>query len=207
LAANPECGGMILLSAGRHDTTRGGGCGIHMISLPCLAIPSQIGVETQCSHKAPCFKKLHSPAEHRWKNIQSVLYNGKTVLLNAGDTKGAQRSIFDDGLDDGSFWIEIGRNLEAGERAFLADKYGHLAPEQRGVLVKRLSSITTGEMEPHYIMWYGFYEGHTGWRADPLAIAFIFGLRSLEELEQAFPGGLYEALTEHYSRTPAGSHR
>lgn len=139
-------------------------------------------------------------AEHRWKNIQSVLYHGKTVLLNAGDTKGGQRSIFDDSFDDGSFWIEIGRDLEAGEKAFLAEKYRHLTPEQREVMIKCLSSIFTGEMEPHYIMWYGFYEGHTEWRTDPLAIAFIFGLRSLEELEKAFPGRLYEVLTKHFSR-------
>ena len=139
-------------------------------------------------------------AEHRWKNIQSVLYHGKTVLLNAGDTKGVQLSIFADGFDNGSFWIEISRDLEAGEKAFLAAKYGHLTLEQRDVMVKRLSSIRTGEMEPHYIMWYGFYEGHTDWRTDPLAIAFIFGLRSLEELEKAFPGRLYEVLTKHFSR-------
>jgi len=142
-------------------------------------------------------------AEHRWENIRSVLYNGKTVRLNAGDTKGAQRSIFEDGFDDGSFWIEIERDLEAGEKTFLARKYRHLTPEQRAVLIKRLSSIRTGEMEPHYIMWYGFYEGHTSWRADPLAIAFIFGLRSLEELESALPGRLYEVLTEHFSAQPA----
>jgi len=49
-------------------------------------------------------------------------------------------------------------------------------------------------------MWYGFYEGHTQWRADPLAIAFIFGLRSLEALEKAFPGRLYQVMTKHFSR-------
>ena len=139
-------------------------------------------------------------AEHRWKNIQSVLYHGKTVLLIAGDTKGVQLSIFADGFDDGSFWIDISRELEAGEKALLASKYGHLTSEQRDVMIKCLCSIRTGEMEPHYIMWYGFYEGHTDWRADPLAIAFIFGLRSLEELEKSFPGKLYEVLTKHFSR-------
>jgi hypothetical protein len=139
-------------------------------------------------------------AEHRWKNIQSVLYHGKTVLLNAGDTKGAQRSIFEDGFDDASFWIEISRELAAGEKAFLAEKYRHLTSDQRDVMVKRLSSMRTGEMEPHYIMWYGSYEGHTDWRADPLAIAFIFGLRSLEELEKTSPGRLYEVMTKRFSR-------
>ena len=39
-----------------------------------------------------------------------------------------------------------------------------------------------------YIMCYGFYEGHTEYRTDPIAIVFIFGLRSIEEIEDAiFP--------------------
>jgi hypothetical protein len=141
-------------------------------------------------------------AEHRWQNMQSVLYHGKTVRLNAGDTKGAQISIFADSFDSGSFWIEISRDLEAGEKAFLASMYRHLPAEQRDVIIKRLSGMQIGEMEPHYIMWYGFYEGHTDWRADPLAIAFIFGLRSLEEIEKAFPGRLYEVLTKRFTREP-----
>ena len=67
-------------------------------------------------------------------------------------------------------------------------------------LVKRLSHILTGEMEPYYVMRYGFYEGHTAYRVDPIAIAFIFGLKSLEEIEMAFPGRLYEALTTHFTK-------
>jgi hypothetical protein len=55
-------------------------------------------------------------------------------------------------------------------------------------------------MQPHNIQWYGFYEGHTGWRADPIAIAFIFGFRTLEEIESAFPGRLDEVLTTHFTR-------
>jgi hypothetical protein len=55
-------------------------------------------------------------------------------------------------------------------------------------------------MEPHYSRWYGFYEGHTRWRTDPIAIAFIFGLRSLEEIEAAFPGRLPELLATHFAR-------
>ena len=46
-------------------------------------------------------------------------------------------------------------------------------------------------------MRYGFYESHTDYREGPLAIAFVFGLRRLEEIEAAFPGRLYEALTSH----------
>jgi hypothetical protein len=66
-------------------------------------------------------------------------------------------------------------------------------------LIGKLSHIMTGEMEPYYVMRYGFYEGHTGYRVDPIAIAFIFGLRSLDEIEIAFPGRLYEMLTMHFT--------
>jgi len=55
-------------------------------------------------------------------------------------------------------------------------------------------------MAPYYIMRYGFYEGHTGWRADPIVIAFIFGMKDLEEIDAAFDGKLYDALTKHFTR-------
>ncbi len=65
-------------------------------------------------------------------------------------------------------------------------------------LVRSLTRIRTGEMEPHYVMWYGFYEGLTPWRTDPVAIALIFGLRTLEEIEAAFPGRLYELMMTRF---------
>ncbi len=49
-------------------------------------------------------------------------------------------------------------------------------------------------MQPQYIMRYGFYEGHTFWRADPIAISFIFGFKSLEELDVIFEGKLFKTL-------------
>jgi hypothetical protein len=49
-------------------------------------------------------------------------------------------------------------------------------------------------------MRYGFYEGHTDYRADPVAISFIFGLRSLQEIEVAFKGNLNKVLTEHFKK-------
>lgn len=67
-------------------------------------------------------------------------------------------------------------------------------------LLKKLSHIHTGEMVPYYIMRYGFYEGHTDYRADPIAIAWIFGLRSLEQIEAAFSGRLDKVLTHHFTR-------
>jgi len=59
----------------------------------------------------------------------------------------------------------------------------------------KLGRIETGEMVPFYIMRYGFYEGHTAYRADPIAIAFIFGLRTLDEIQDTLDEDLYTLLT------------
>lgn len=40
----------------------------------------------------------------------------------------------------------------------------------------------------HHAVW--FYEGHTDYRSDPIAIAWIFGLRNIEQIEVAFDGGV-----------------
>lgn len=138
-------------------------------------------------------------ARHRWERCQTLLYNGHEVQVEAHDTKGGQESIFDDGLE-GAFRIEIRRPPTPDEEAFLRRKYGHLAPERWSLLLERLSSMQTGEIESHYVQWYGFYEGHTAWRVDPIAIAFVFGLRTLEQIDAAFPGRLDEALTAHFTR-------
>jgi len=55
-------------------------------------------------------------------------------------------------------------------------------------------------MAPYYIMRYGFYEGHTDYRADPIAIAWIFGLRNLEQIEAAFQGRLDVVMKHHFAR-------
>ena len=138
-------------------------------------------------------------ARHRWDRCQSLSYNGREVQVEAHDTKGVQESIFDDGLE-GYFHIEIRRPPTPEEEASLRRKYGHLPPERWALLVERLSVVQTGEIEPHYVQWYGFYEGHTEWRVDPVAIAFIFGLRTLDEIEAALPGRLDEVLTAHFTR-------
>jgi hypothetical protein len=137
--------------------------------------------------------------EHRWDRIRQIIYNDRRVDLEAHDTKGGQESIFDDGLE-GAFHIKIRRTPAPEEERLLRQRYGTLPPGSWNAFVQRLSAIETGEMEPHYIQWYGFYEGHTSWRTDPIAIAFIFGLRSLEEIESAFPGRLDEVLAAHFTR-------
>jgi HEAT repeat protein len=134
-----------------------------------------------------------------WEHFEYVLYKGQKVSVKAEGTKGWQESIFDDEIL-GKFQIEIWREPDRNEKAFLREKYPDLTEDQMASLLKKLSHIFSGEMVPYYIMRYGFYEGHTEYRADPIAIAWIFGIRNLEQIEAAFPGRLDEVLTKHYTR-------
>jgi len=131
-------------------------------------------------------------------NIRGILYNNRTILLNFEGGKGWQESIFDDEIL-GYWGIDIQRELDRDEQDFLQRKYVDLTADGRDSLAARLSTIHTGEMVPYYIMRYGFYEGHTPYRTDPIAIAFIFGLRSIAEIEQAFDGRLPQAMNEHFA--------
>ena len=126
-------------------------------------------------------------------------YNGKKISVKVEYTRGGQESIFADGLN-GALAIQMSRDLEQREKDYIDSKYSHLTRPQREDLVKRLSTMYIGEMVMYYVKWYGFYEGHTGWRADPIAIAFIFGMKDLEEIDAAFDGKLYDALTEHFTK-------
>ena len=134
----------------------------------------------------------------RFSGIQCFFYNGHKVTLRAESMKGWQISIFQDEVQ-GRFDIDVQRTLTAAERSFLRDKYPRLSDTQMAELEGRISRFHFSEMVPYYIMRYGFYEGHTSYRADPVAIACIFGLRSVEEIEDAFPGGLYRVLTNHFT--------
>lgn len=145
-------------------------------------------------------------AEHRWGNVTAVLSHGRRVKLVAGDTKGGQLSIFADGIE-GSFWIEITGELTEPERTFLKKRYARLDSGQIDALERALTTIRTGDIQPHYITWYGFYEGRTPWRTDPIALALTFGLRTLEEIEAAFPGRLYEVLMARHYLPPSAASR
>ena len=138
-------------------------------------------------------------ATHSWGNVTAIVSHGRVVRLVARDSKGGQFSIFADGLD-GAFGIQIGTDLTEAERAFLRARYSRLDPVAMDVLVQSLTRIRTGEIEPHYIMRYGFYEGTTPWRTDPVALAFVFGLRTLEQIEAAFPGQLYDLMMTRFAR-------
>jgi hypothetical protein len=137
-------------------------------------------------------------ARHRWDHMEAVRYNGRAVSVEAFDTKGGQRSIFDDGIM-GAFHLRVRRDPNAAEMKLLKKNYGHLPQERFEEMIRLLTVINTGEMEPQYIMRYGFYEGHTDWRTDPITIAFIFGLLPLAEIDAALDGKLDQALTAHFT--------
>ena len=136
-----------------------------------------------------------------WDWIEYILYHDKKVRVKAEGSKGWQESLFDDEVL-GKFQFEIWRELDHDEKTFLREKYPHLTEQQITELFKKLSYIHTGEMAPYYIMRYGFYEGHTEFRAEPLAIAFIFGIRSMEEIHKASGNNLYHYLTSHFTENP-----
>jgi len=75
-------------------------------------------------------------------------------------------------------------SLTDSETALLKKEYPNLTESQMQELIRQLTYIHTGEMVPYYIMRYGFYEGHTSYRADPIVVAFMFGLRTLDEIER-----------------------
>ena len=141
--------------------------------------------------------------EASWGDVVALRYNGRIVDVRWTTSKGWQESIFDDEIVGGC-QIYVSRALDEAEEEYLLTAYPGLGPEERSQLVSALRSFRTGEMVPFYIQRYGFYEGHTSYRADPLAIAFIFGLRTLEEIDRSVEGRLDEALTLHYSAAAGG---
>jgi len=131
-------------------------------------------------------------------DVGSFWYHGREIHLRSQRTKGFQESIFNDEIK-GAFDIELWRELDAGEREFLNAAYVHLSAAEREAMMGRLTRLRTGEMQPYYIMRYGFYEGHTEYRVDPIAIAVTFGLKPLSEIEKAFPAEVDRALTNHFT--------
>jgi hypothetical protein len=136
-------------------------------------------------------------AHHEWEHIVGFNYNSKFVEVQAYDTKGGQQSIFNDGIM-GAFHVKLWRQPDQHDMNLLKSAYGHLDKSRFDQMVQHLSFFNTGEMQPQYIMRYGFYEGHTGWRADPIAIAYIFGLVDLPDLLAIFEGDLDKVLLDHY---------
>jgi hypothetical protein len=143
-------------------------------------------------------KEIECGTLGRFSNVGHFLYNGRKVTLRAEGMKGWQVSIFQDEIQ-GRFDIDVQRTFTPAERCFLHDRYSHLSDAQWAELEEKLTRLHFSEMAPYYIMRYGFYEGHTSYRADPIAIACVFGLKSVGEIEGAFRGRLYTALTRHFT--------
>lgn len=142
----------------------------------------------------------YAPAEER-VYLQSLVFGSKEIGIKISGSRGWQESIFNDEIL-GSYQFEIWRDLDPGEEEFLKEQYGNLPENKFEELKRKISTLHTGEMVPYYINRYGFYEGHTDFRAEPLAIVFVFGIRSLEEIHHASGGDLYGYLTKHFTQNP-----
>lgn len=130
--------------------------------------------------------------------IEYILYNGRNIFINWQGGRGWQESIFNDEIL-GQYHLQMLRELDTEEETYLLKHYAYLNKQEMIDLKAKLSSIHCGEMVPYYIMRYGFYEGHTEYRADPITISFIFGLKSIKEIDDIFKGKLYYILTEQYT--------
>lgn len=133
--------------------------------------------------------------------VESLIYNGHRILFKITGSRGWQESIFNDEIL-GSGHIEIWRELDTPELDFLKKNYGSLPPEKLEKLKNMLSYIHTGEMVFFYINRYGFYEGHTEYRVDPVAVAFVFGLKSIQDVHRVCGGDLYTYFTTHFTTNP-----
>jgi len=132
-----------------------------------------------------------------YDNINRIYYKDHILNFRLIGSKGWQISIFMDEIQ-GKHNIHIDRKLTDKEEKFINEKYSFLNPEKMKNLKYRLSNLDFSEMLPYYIMRYGFYEGHTDYRTDPVSIAFIFGLQSLEEIDKNIEGRLYNSLFDHF---------
>ena len=142
---------------------------------------------------------LVSSEMHR--ELSSMFFEGNAISVKISGGRGWQESIFNDEIL-GSYHLEYWRDLNPEEAEFLSRHYGHLSQADLENLKKMIGTIHTGEMVPYYIYRYGFYEGHTDFRADPVSIAFVFGLRSLETLHEASGGDLFKYFHQTYTENP-----
>jgi hypothetical protein len=133
--------------------------------------------------------------------VDAMVYNGHRIKMKIAGSRGWQESIFNDEIL-GTGHIEISRGKNSKELEFLEENYAHLSKDQFGKLQKMLFNIYTGEMVLFYINRYGFYEGHTEYRVDPIAVVLIFGLKSIEDVHEACGGDLYHYFTTHFTKNP-----
>jgi len=147
-------------------------------------------------------RDLAKPLFHVWNAIlggylgtrrisnAAVYYYGHQLIINATEGKGYQESIFHDEIE-GKWDIEISRELKPEEISILKKAFPDIAENAMTRLIRKLTTLHVSEMNPFYIMRYGFYEGYTEFRADPVAISLIFGLKPLRDIIDIFGKDLY----------------
>jgi hypothetical protein len=131
----------------------------------------------------------------------ALIYNGNEVKFEIQGSRGWQESIFNDEIL-GTGHIKIWRELNAKEIDFLQTNYSQLSPDQFKQLQKMISWFHTSEMVFFYINRYGFYEGHNEYRPDPITVALVFGLTSIEDAHFAVGGDLYNYFNMHFTQNP-----
>lgn len=129
--------------------------------------------------------------------IDTIFYNKQIIKYLVPSCRGWQDSVFEDTIM-GECHLEMIVKLNEKEEEFVENNFVHLTNEQKQKLIEKLTHLHTGEMAAYYIQRYGFYEGHTDYRADPIVLAYIFGLKTLEELYNAFDGKVYENIINHH---------
>lgn len=128
----------------------------------------------------------------------SLFYDGKKIWYVAPNCRGWQYSLFNDSIQ-GECHLELRVDLSEEDRLFVDSHFMDLPDEKKNRLIEQLTHLHTGEMSAYYIQYYGFYEGHTDYRADPVSLAFIFGLKSMEELYETFGTGLFDRINDHHT--------
>ena len=130
-----------------------------------------------------------------------MLYNGNEVKFQIQGSRGWQESSFNDEIH-GTGHLELWRKLNPGEIDYLENQYKHLSKEQFEVLKNRISYFHTSEMVFFYINRYGFYEGHNEYRPDPITVALIFGLTTIEKAHRVAGENLYNYYMQHFTQNP-----
>ena len=133
--------------------------------------------------------------------LQSVKYNNNLIDIDITGSRGWQESIFNDEIL-GSGHINIHGSLSGEDNRFLKDHYQDLSRKDLDSLKNMLTNIHTGNMVLYYINRYGFYEGRNEYKPDPLVIAYMFGLKSIEEIHDASGGNLFKYLTTPHTENP-----
>jgi hypothetical protein len=153
--------------------------------------------------------QMAKPLFHMWNALlgdylegqldtATIYYNSNKVNINRIWLNGYQESIFHDEIE-GRNNIHIWRDLNKEELELLRKSYSNLPEDKFKLLTDRLTHLHISEMLPFYIMRYGFYEGHTSYRADPIAIAVVFGLKSIKDIDSIFNNDLYNILNQHFT--------